>query len=103
MPAASGPVVKFMDGPSFTTVSDSVFVSMESNRPFQPLGSLPGLVVALLTSACVCADFVAGFCSVFGVGFGVGFCCADPAITIVQLVKRPPPLPPVTPRRFGST
>src|SRR5450759_3643603 len=73
-----------MDGPSFATPTDANLASGESSRPFHPVGNLPAPFTALSASFCVVGT--AGV--VFGAGFGVGFCCADPTVSAVKASAR---------------
>src|SRR5450830_904285 len=87
MPAVSAPVVNVMDGPSFATPTESNLASGESSRPFHPVGNFPTAFTALSASFCVVGTAgVAGV--VFGAGFGVGFCCADPTVSAVKASAR---------------
>src|SRR5258708_15687690 len=89
MPAASGPVLNFMDGPSFVNASDSGLASGESSLPFQPSGNVPVPLTALSASFCVVGGaFGAVACAGFGAAFGVTFSCAGAMVNVGNATTR---------------
>src|SRR5258708_13808047 len=89
MPAASGPVLNFMDFPSFVNASDSGLASGESSLPFQPSGNVPVPLTALSASLCVVGGALGAVaCAGFGAAFGVGFSCAEAMVNVVNATTR---------------